>query len=255
MRDDSAIVLWKQEGETPLACIERARREGKIAPDEKATYAGRLDPMASGVLLVLTGDDVYRKDDYLKLPKEYVVEVLFGISTDTGDILGRGKETMLGREMSREEIVKALETTVGTFEEAYPLYSSKPVDGKPLFMYAKEEEDVTLPLHTVTIHSTILENMRTVPLVDGAREANARIEKVEGDFRQEEIVKEWKELGEEYADQNVTIATIRVSCESGAYMRTLAEKIGEKRGIPALAWKIVRTKLGEYTAPVQEEGN
>ena len=53
------------------------------------TYAGRLDPMASGVLLVLAGEETKNKDKYLGLDKEYDFEILFGFATDTYDILGK----------------------------------------------------------------------------------------------------------------------------------------------------------------------
>ena len=65
------ILLNKKEGETPLECINRAKEEGIIPKDEKATYAGRLDPMAEGLLIVLTGESVHKKEEYLKLSKEY----------------------------------------------------------------------------------------------------------------------------------------------------------------------------------------
>ena len=85
---EKVIVLYKKEGETPLECINRAKEEGVIPKEEKATYAGRLDPMAEGLLIILTGESVHKKEEYLKLSKEYEVEVLLGVSSDTGDILG-----------------------------------------------------------------------------------------------------------------------------------------------------------------------
>ncbi len=68
------------------------------------------------------------------------------------------------------------------------------------------------------------------------------IEKVKGDFRQEEIVEKWTEVLQ--TSHTFAIATIEVACSSGTYMRTLAENLGKKLGVPALALKIVRTKIG-----------
>ena len=52
------------------------------------TYAGRLDPMASGLLIVLAGEETKNKEKYLNLDKEYLFEVLFGFKTVTYDFLG-----------------------------------------------------------------------------------------------------------------------------------------------------------------------
>ena len=60
------IVLNKKEGETPLEAMEAFRASNKQYKDFKMTYAGRLDPMASGLLLVLVGDEVKNKEKYLK---------------------------------------------------------------------------------------------------------------------------------------------------------------------------------------------
>ena len=83
------ILLNKKEGETPLEALDRFRMANPKYKDEKMTYAGRLDPMASGVLLVLVGEEIKQKDKYLALNKEYEFEILFGFATDTYDILGK----------------------------------------------------------------------------------------------------------------------------------------------------------------------
>lgn len=83
------IVLNKKEGETPLQALESFRIKHKEYKDIKMTYAGRLDPMASGVLVVLAGEETKNKEKYLNLDKEYDFEILFGFATDTYDILGK----------------------------------------------------------------------------------------------------------------------------------------------------------------------
>ncbi|MCE9548798.1 tRNA pseudouridine(55) synthase TruB, partial [Candidatus Nomurabacteria bacterium] len=80
------IVLNKKEGETPLQALDKFRVKNKEYKYIKMTYAGRLDPMASGLLLALAGEETKNKEKYLKLKKEYDFEVLFGFATDTYDI-------------------------------------------------------------------------------------------------------------------------------------------------------------------------
>ena len=83
------IILNKKEGETPLESLENFRSKNSKYFNLPMTYAGRLDPMASGLLLILAGEEVKNKEKYLNLEKEYEFEVLFGFSTDTHDILGK----------------------------------------------------------------------------------------------------------------------------------------------------------------------
>ena len=113
----------KRLGETPLEALHRLRKEEGLSEDVPLTYAGRLDPAAEGVLLVLSGEDCKHKDDFLSLPKTYEVEVLLGIETDTHDLLGIPKVAM--KDIPIEEY---LQTHIGVFEQPYPAFSSKPVD-------------------------------------------------------------------------------------------------------------------------------
>ena len=83
------IVLEKAVGETPLSCAEAYRAEHPELSGVPLAYAGRLDPMASGKLLVLVGEECKRQTEYHNLDKEYEFSVLFGISSDTQDVLGR----------------------------------------------------------------------------------------------------------------------------------------------------------------------
>ena len=83
------LNLYKQSGETPRERLERLRVQRPHYEHEVLSYAGRLDPMAEGVLLCLVGSANKRREAYLELSKEYVLDVLFGFSTDTYDVLGR----------------------------------------------------------------------------------------------------------------------------------------------------------------------
>jgi tRNA U55 pseudouridine synthase TruB len=105
---------------------------------------------------------------------------------------------------------------------------------------------VEIPTHKVKIDSITLLNIETKKISDLEGEIISRIEKVSGDFRQTKIIEVWKDKIAEDADAEVVIAKIKVSCESGAYMRVLAEKIARGLGFPGLAYRIIRTKLGEY---------
>lgn len=84
----SVITIYKKIGETPLEALTRLRESVPEYKEETLSYAGRLDPMAAGVMLVLAGDANKEREKYLNLEKDYSAEILFGISTDTYDTLG-----------------------------------------------------------------------------------------------------------------------------------------------------------------------
>lgn len=74
-------MLWKEVGETPFAALSKWRKENPKYQDTPACYAGRLDPMAKGKLLILLGNECKKKDHYTGLDKEYEREVLFDVGT------------------------------------------------------------------------------------------------------------------------------------------------------------------------------
>ena len=88
------VVLEKEIGETPLSTAEQFRVTRPDLIGIPLSYAGRLDPMASGKLLILLGEECKKQTEYHDLDKEYEFSVLFGIGSDTGDVLGRLQATL-----------------------------------------------------------------------------------------------------------------------------------------------------------------
>lgn len=247
------IILNKKEGETPLEALDRLRARNKKYKDIKMTYAGRLDPMASGLLLVLLGDEVKNKEKYLKLDKEYEFEILFGFATDTYDILGRILDGLIRPNSPielEEKIKNNLKFFLGKFVQRYPIYSSKTVKGKPLFEYGREDKEVEIPEREVNVKSLKFLNLRKVSRQSLLKNIEKRIKKVRGDFRQEEILSAWRELLCTSAWKYVYIGSFEIKCSSGTYVRSISNSLGEKIGIPALAYSIKRTKIGKYTSGV-----
>lgn len=245
------ILVNKQIGETPLEALERARVENGILADVPMTYAGRLDPMAEGLLLILVGDECKKKEEYLGLNKVYEVEVLFGFATDTGDLLGKvekvaSEKWQVKNGIQKQEIQNTLKVLEGKFVQEYPTFSSKTVDGMPLFAKAKSGSlPEILPTKDVEIYDIELLDQKEISSTDLLNYIQTNVGKVKGDFRQEEILKLWKEILEE-ENQEFQKIKIRVFCSSGTYMRSLATRLGEKLGIRACAFSIKRTQVGEY---------
>lgn len=240
-------LINKKIAETPLEALEVFRNNNKIPKDIPLTYAGRLDPMASGLLLILVGEECKNKEKYLNLDKEYDFQVLFGFSTDTYDILGKIINTdfnVLDQESLEKLIKKNLKNLKGKIIQKYPLYSSKTVEGKPLFTYARNNQEVDIPNREVNIKNLKFLNLKKISSKKILKDIKARVGKVRGDFRQKEILKIWQKNLKK--DNDFYIGDFKVSATSGTYVRSIANNLGEYINLPALAFNIKRTKLGKY---------
>lgn len=246
----SLVLLHKQVGETPLECMEKFRLNEGLDPLLPMTYAGRLDPMAEGLLLVLTGDECKNKDKYLGLDKEYEVEILFGFETDTYDVLGKvigfASEKL---KIESGKINTEIQKFKGKFIQKYPAYSSKTVNGIQLHELAnKGELPDEMPTKEVEIYDIEIIEDREISSDILLKEIKNNISKVKGDFRQSEILSLWDQScrRSDYLQAGYKIIKIKVACSSGTYMRSLAHNMGQKLGVPALAYSIKRTRVGEY---------
>ena len=248
-RSGGVLNLYKNLGETPRERLERLRAQKPHYAHEVLSYAGRLDPMAEGVLLCLVGSANKRREAYLELSKEYVLDILFGFSTDTYDVLGRVMETGDPSHIHREAVRKGLNEFRGHIAQQYPPYSSKTVEGKSLFEWARANalSSLVLPSRTVNIFDISIEAMYKVGEADLLSYIETGVDKVNGDFRQDEVVSAWKRYIKAAGEREFPCATVRISCSSGTYVRSVAHGLGEELGVPALALHILRTQVGDYS--------
>lgn len=253
------VVLEKKIGETPLSAVASWKQIHSTYTDVPASYAGRLDPMASGKLLVLLGDECKKQKTYTGLDKEYEVEVLLDVGSDTGDVLGRVSYEKIQTHVDRREVQRALEREKGTHLREYPIFSSKTVDGKPLFLHALSGtlKDISIPTHTETIYSLSVLSVTYISRVKLKNRVGALLarapksdepSKVLGaDFRIQEVKESWEKVFTD-TERSFAVLKLRVTCGSGVYMRTLAGRIGSSLGTKALALSISRTRIGKYWA-------
>ncbi|MCR4334192.1 MAG: hypothetical protein NUV47_00440 [Patescibacteria group bacterium] len=244
----NVLNLHKEIGETPLECINRFKKENPEYENVKMSYAGRLDPVAEGVLLVLVGEENKNRKIYLNYKKEYVFEILFGIRTDTYDILGKiidDKDVQYDFEQIKPNIKKLLLELKGIILQKYPPYSSKTVNGKSLFQWSREGKinEIKIPEREVEIYKISLISFSKVTKEKLKNLILQKISLVKGDFRQKEIIKLWNKFFENTKREYFDVAEVKVFCSSGTYVRSIANSLGEKIKVPSLALKIVRTKL------------
>ena len=278
------VELEKAVGETPLVCMESWRVKNGVDKDIPLTYAGRLDPMASGKLLILIGEECKKKEAYLGLDKTYEFTVLFGIGSDTHDVLGRlSIHTSFRADASPEAALQAAKPSLTTSDDAsalktqleeicrnligeielpYPHFSSKTVAGKPLFEWSLENrlDEIEIPTRKSTIYSITLDSIERKSRTDVCTEARAKIDTIPevteerkqfgADFRRADVRSDWEQIkSDKSLPAEYHIAHFTCTASSGTYMRTLAKLIGEQLdpATPSLAWSIHRSEIKDIS--------
>lgn len=121
-------------------------------------HTGTLDPIAEGVLVCLIGKYTKLTDILINHDKEYIASFKLGILTDTLDITGKVlKEEKVN--LTKEEIQKKILSFKGTYNQEVPIYSAVKINGKKLYEYARNNEEITLPKREVNIYDIELLNI------------------------------------------------------------------------------------------------
>jgi len=138
----------------------------KQFPGEKVGHAGTLDPLASGVLIVLVGRGATkRQSEFMGLGKEYLVEASFGVTTETWDLEKKPAAwetdnlmTKLNN-LSENKVKKALADFEGEFNQIIPAFSAVKVKGQRLYKKARKNKIAlaSLPIKKVILKKLILE--------------------------------------------------------------------------------------------------
>ncbi|MFC1649514.1 hypothetical protein ACFL2C_02240 [Patescibacteria group bacterium] len=240
------LLIDKPITKTPLQCIKNVRENIPKLRKEKIAYAGRLDPMAHGLLLLLVGPETKNRHNYQNIDKKYEFGVLFGISTDTYDLMGIPKFTN-PKTVTKNDLENIVLIFSKTVEQPYPPYSSKTVNGKPLYWYAKNKKMRTIKIPTKQIEVFDLKFLGLKKI--GAKQIRNKvrtIKTVDGDFRQEKIMEAWDDVFSKYPKKNYQIAKFTIHCSSGTYVRQITHDMGRKLRIGSLAYDIKRTRIGEF---------
>lgn len=119
---------------------------------KKVGHTGTLDPLATGVLLICTNHDTKLVDILTSKNKEYIATMRLGLQTDTGDITGNILKKA-SYEVTKDQIIKVLNSFLGSSIQTVPLYSAVKINGKKLYEYARTGEEVTLPTRKINISS------------------------------------------------------------------------------------------------------
>ncbi len=153
-RVDGVLLLDKPGGMTSNSALQSARRLFSAA---KAGHTGTLDPLATGLLPLCFGEATKFSADLLDADKTYEAELLFGVTTDTGDAQG---DVLQRRAVAfgRSDLEAALLRFQGQISQIPPMYSALKRDGKPLYQLARQGIEVERQARAVWIHELELQD-------------------------------------------------------------------------------------------------
>ena len=171
----------------------------------KVGHAGTLDPLATGVVTICTGRATKRIEELQALDKEYVATLQLGATTPSFDMEQPVDATYPTSHITRESLLETLQSFVGEIQQVPPAFSACKIDGHRAYDLARKGKDVDLRAKTLVISE--------IELLD--------------------------------FDQQAMLATIRVVCSKGTYIRALARDIGEALGSGAYLTSLRRTRVGD----------
>lgn len=117
----------------------------------KVGHTGTLDPMATGLLVLLVGSYCKKAQEFSKLDKTYKAKIKLGYTSTTGDSEGK-LESVSDHKPSLKEVEKAIESFIGNSQQTPPVYSAVKVDGKRAYKLAREGKSVKLEPRNITIY-------------------------------------------------------------------------------------------------------
>ena len=184
----------------------RGRLKAELGHKVKVGHTGTLDPFATGLLILLTGQMTKKSSEFLKLDKEYIAELKLGYVSSTGDPEGEITEVISSKHSysSLEKVTSVINSFVGEIDQTPPKFSAIKINGERAYKLARKGQDFEIPSRKVTIYNI------------------------------------------EILDYHYPELKIKVHCSSGTYIRTLAEDIGKKLGTGAYLTALRRTKIGKY---------
>src|ERR1700730_16225062 len=138
---DGALIIDKPRGRTSHDVVDAVRR---ILGFRQIGHLGTLDPLATGVLVLLLGRAMRLVQFYNGRRKRYLAAVRFGFATDTYYSDGAAQRPDTAPALDAAVLEKFAAENVGRFEQMPPIFSAKKVKGRPAYELARKKEPVEL---------------------------------------------------------------------------------------------------------------
>ncbi len=136
---EGVLLVDKPTDHTSHDVVARLRRKLNM---KRICHAGTLDPMATGLLIMLIGKATRISQYLISLDKEYEGTITLGATTDSQDADGQVMETRPVPPLTEAELKTAMNSFLGDQYQMPPMYSAIKIDGVPLYKSARKGEDV-----------------------------------------------------------------------------------------------------------------
>jgi tRNA pseudouridine55 synthase len=136
---EGVLLVDKPTGMTSHDVVYRLRRKLQI---QRIGHAGTLDPMATGLLIMLVGKATKISQYLISLDKVYEGEVTLGVTTNSQDAEGEVMETRPVPPLTEDELRAAMKTFLGDQYQQPPMFSAVKIGGVPLYKMARKGEEV-----------------------------------------------------------------------------------------------------------------
>ena len=233
----------------------------------RGCYCGRLDPMARGKMLVLEGDECKNMKNYLSKDKTYEFIIVFGISTDTDDIMGLFNKkpsstnfSLLKQEkIYKDSFQKAIQKIKYLEYQTFHKYSSYVLrkNGKrnPLWKWEKmgQLNENEIPGKKIKIYNLLEQNKCNMDFKDLLIRWTELIDNVnkKHKFRQNEIIQQYKTLIEHVNEQNkirkepmkILCVKYKIKVSSGFYVRQFICDLKREIDFPLVVYDINRVEI------------
>jgi len=138
---DGALVIDKPQGKTSHDIVDAVRH---LAGFRQVGHLGTLDPLATGVLVLLLGKATRLVQFYSGRRKRYTAGFRFGFSTDTYDSEGQAQVLDSAPALDRATLEKLASEHIGIFQQMPPAFSAKKIHGRPAYELARKNQPVAL---------------------------------------------------------------------------------------------------------------
>ena len=154
-RGGEIIPVYKPKGMTSFEVVRIVRHELKqrwnTGRREKVGHAGTLDPLAEGLLILLTGSKTKTMNEFLKLDKEYHATFRLGVTSKSYDLETEVVEQTCNIHFSQQRLIETLKKFTGRIEQVPPEHSATWVGGKRAYHLARRGIGFELRPKTITI--------------------------------------------------------------------------------------------------------
>ncbi len=249
----------------------------------KVGHAGTLDPLATGVLLICVGKATRLAETLQKERKEYVAEIAFGATTPSFDLEKAADKTYPIDKVTEESVTELLPRFLGEQDQVAPLFSAKSVDGVRAYELARRQfkergkaktevlEDFDhsvadlLNVQRINIYELELLSFEANSSVAGGTVAPGRTQPQQALSEVEGRSENGRGLGAavplpndsgngpdgrinvaDTSGLDLAVATVRIACSKGTYIRALARDFGEALDSGAHLASLRRTKSGGF---------